>query len=413
MDYIDMEYNCCGGTTVLFLSLGSYSFHLARITCAGHPSNCLLFVVFEFHDKRLYVLSLALPFLDALFGIRVEVLLLLVEERLRTESGILVFLKCFDVCVILLLGLVLVEIGQFLGADALFFLFLLLSQLELFIAGSPEFCELLFFLLGHVLLLDVSCTLQLTTAFNGQFHLQLAALLLFEESVGLVLSFLHLLVQHLVFVVLDGTELTNLLVNHLLTVSLLCCESRVLALLFHQVTGGLLFCELLNSLFLIELSAASLLLLPHLLFIGLDQFLLHLHGALLTGHLAGLFALKVLVSLTFDEFTFEHLALQVLDVLKFELFKLVGDALCVVNFVFIFLLQLGLHLDVVLGHLGLFHLIKLKIDVFLDGLLALCQLLLCDLLVSDVTHHHFRLQGFDLVLRFVHVLVGVGDHGVA
>ena len=72
---------------MLSLSSDSYSLTLARITCmlAHHPSNRLLFVVFEFHDKRLYVLSLALPFLDALFGIRVEVLLLLVEERLRTE----------------------------------------------------------------------------------------------------------------------------------------------------------------------------------------------------------------------------------------------------------------------------------------------------------------------------------------
>ena len=87
MDYIDMEYNCCGGTKVLSLWTDSYSLTLARITfmLAQDASNRLLFVVFEFHDKRLYVLSLALPFLDALFGIRVEVLLLLVEERLRTE----------------------------------------------------------------------------------------------------------------------------------------------------------------------------------------------------------------------------------------------------------------------------------------------------------------------------------------
>jgi len=39
----------------------------------------LLFVVFEFHDERLDVLSFALPLLDALLSIRVEVLLLLVK----------------------------------------------------------------------------------------------------------------------------------------------------------------------------------------------------------------------------------------------------------------------------------------------------------------------------------------------
>jgi len=39
----------------------------------------LLFVVFEFHDEGLDVLALALPLLNALLGVRVEVLLLLVK----------------------------------------------------------------------------------------------------------------------------------------------------------------------------------------------------------------------------------------------------------------------------------------------------------------------------------------------
>jgi hypothetical protein len=39
----------------------------------------LLFVVFEFHDERLNVLSLALPLLDGVLSIRIEVLFLLVE----------------------------------------------------------------------------------------------------------------------------------------------------------------------------------------------------------------------------------------------------------------------------------------------------------------------------------------------
>jgi len=42
----------------------------------------LLFVVFEFHDERLDVLSLALPLLDALLSIGIEVLLLLVKQSL-------------------------------------------------------------------------------------------------------------------------------------------------------------------------------------------------------------------------------------------------------------------------------------------------------------------------------------------
>lgn len=163
------------------------------------------------------------------------------------------------------------------------------------------------------------------------------------------------------------------------------------ALLFHQVTSGFLLGELLNSFFLVKFGATSLLLEPHLLFVGLDQFLLHLHGSLLTGHLAGLFTLKVLFSLTFDEFAFEHFGLQILDVLKFELFKLIRDALRVVNFVFILHFKLSLHLDIILGHLSLLHLVKLNVNVFLDCLLPLGQLLLGNLFMGNIAHHHLRL----------------------
>jgi len=145
------------------------------------------------------------------------------------------------------------------------------------------------------------------------------------------------------------------------------------ALLFHEVTGGLLLGELLNSFFLVEFGATGLLLEAHLLFVGLDQFLFHLHGSLLPGHLAGLFTFEVLVGLAFDEFAFEHFGLQILDVLKFELFELIRDALRVINFVFILHFQLGLHLDIIFGHLSLLHLVKLNVNVFLDCLLPLGQ----------------------------------------
>lgn len=57
-------------------------FNSGRLSCVlslSRSSERLLFVVFEFHDERLDVLSLALPLLDALLSIRVEVLLLLVK----------------------------------------------------------------------------------------------------------------------------------------------------------------------------------------------------------------------------------------------------------------------------------------------------------------------------------------------
>ena len=82
---VNMEYNCYGTIKVASPLIDSYKlcFKSGRRWDAFHCllalfSDRLLFVVFEFHDKRLNVLSLALPLLNALLGIRVEVFLLLV-----------------------------------------------------------------------------------------------------------------------------------------------------------------------------------------------------------------------------------------------------------------------------------------------------------------------------------------------
>ena len=45
-----------------------------------------LLVVLELHDERLHVLALSLPSGDSVLGVRVEVLLLLVDKRLGLES---------------------------------------------------------------------------------------------------------------------------------------------------------------------------------------------------------------------------------------------------------------------------------------------------------------------------------------
>ena len=46
-----------------------------------------LLVVLELHDERFHVLALSLPGLDGVLGVRVEVLLLLIDKRLGLESG--------------------------------------------------------------------------------------------------------------------------------------------------------------------------------------------------------------------------------------------------------------------------------------------------------------------------------------
>jgi len=113
---------------------------------------------------------------------------------LGTQGGILVFLKLMHVRIVLCLRLALVESSEFLSPHSLFFLLLLLSELEFFIANAPELSEFFILLLCHVLFLVVAGYLQSSAALNSQLHLKLASLLLFKQSVGLLFGFLDLLV---------------------------------------------------------------------------------------------------------------------------------------------------------------------------------------------------------------------------
>lgn len=90
-------------------------------------SHNALFVVFKFHDEWLDVLALRLPLVDALLGVRVEVLLLLVEQGLRLAGSLLVGDELLDFLCVFLLVLVLDEICQLGSAGAVLFFLLLLG----------------------------------------------------------------------------------------------------------------------------------------------------------------------------------------------------------------------------------------------------------------------------------------------
>jgi hypothetical protein len=68
-----------------------------------------------------------------------------------------------------------------------------------------------------------------------------------------------------------------------------------------------------------------------------------------------------------------------------------------------------LHLLVVFLHLVLLHVTPVAVDFLLDLSLSVLELLLGLLLVVDVTHHHLRLKGFNLILSFMHVLVSLSE----
>ena len=65
-------------------------------------SHDALLVVFEFHDKWLDVLALALPLADTLLCVGVEVFLLLVQKGLSLHGCLLLFLELLNLGLVLL-----------------------------------------------------------------------------------------------------------------------------------------------------------------------------------------------------------------------------------------------------------------------------------------------------------------------
>ena len=224
---------------------------LSRLPLVGPSKNALL-VVLELHDERLDVLALALPVLDALFGVGVEVLLLLVDQSLTLQRVHLLLLELLDRNLVLGLRLMLLEVCKFKGTLPLLFLLLLLSHLQLFVANLPELGELLLFLTLSSLDSLLALNLELPAPLNGSLHLGLALLLLNEEPVGSVLSLSDLPVENLFLIVLQASELLDLSVDHALPSFLLFLETFSFALLLHVFEEFSLLCEGLDLFLLFD-----------------------------------------------------------------------------------------------------------------------------------------------------------------
>ena len=273
-------------------------------------SHYAFFVVLELHNEWLDVLALALPVLNALLSVGVEVLFLLVSESLGLKGFDLLCLELSNAVLVLNVSLLLLEVLQLSCALSLFFLLLLLSHLQLFVSHLPEVSKFSLLTLDRVLLSLLSVDLKLATPLNGYLHLGLALLLLLKQSVCTVLSLGHLTVQNFLLVVLQSTELFNLTIDHLLPSLLLVRKALLLTLLLHVFEHFTLLSKRLNLLFFFEfLEVLGCLDLGELI-VSVGQVRAHLSDFLLTLDLALLFTLQVLFSLSFDEFAFKHLLLQ-------------------------------------------------------------------------------------------------------
>ena len=228
-------------------------------------SNALL-VILKLHNEGLNVLALALPLGDGFFSVRIELLLLLVEECLCLDSIVLILLELFDGLFLLRISLRLNETGQLFCSLSVFLLFLLLSQLQLLISDPPELSEIFVFLNLGSCFLFVTLDLESSAAFNGFLHFSLSLLLLFEESISFVFSFCNLSVQHLLLIVLKSSQFANLTVNHALSFSLLSFEPFVFTVFLHLIASISLFSEFLDFFLLrLFLKECSLLLFKLLL----------------------------------------------------------------------------------------------------------------------------------------------------
>ena len=372
-------------------------------------SEHALLVILELHDEGLDILALALPVIDALLGVAVEVLLLLIVESLSLESISLLLLELLDGNPVLDVRLLPLEVEELLSALLLFLLLLLLSHLQLFVANLPELGEVLLLLLFGGLLSLFPVDLQLARPLNSGLHLSLALLLLFIESVGAVFSFSNLPVEDFLLVILQRSELLNLRVDHALPRLLFVLEALILALLLHVLKLLTLLSKLLDLLFLFDLLQTLGLLHPHELIVGLSEVSAHLGDLLLAHDLALLLTLQVLVDLPLDELALEHLLLERLDEVELEVFELLADVFSVRLLELVLLLELCAHLFIVLVHLLTLDLFPVSVDITIDCLFALCHSLLGFLLVGNIAHHHLSLKGLDHVLVLGHRLVGPLD----
>lgn len=144
-------------------------------------------------------------------------------------------------------------------------------------------------------------------------------------------------------------------------------------LFFHEVTTSLLFSEHFNFLFFLKFLAAGFILESDLLFVSLDELLLHLLGALLSGKLTLLLTLEIFFSLAFDELSLEHFFLEALNIIQFKFFELVRNGLGVSNLILILDLKLSLHLLIVLLHLVLLHFTPVVVNFLLNFSLSVLE----------------------------------------
>lgn len=240
-------------------------------------------------------------------------------------------------------------------------------------------------------------------------HLELTALLLFVQTISFVFSLGHLLIKNLLLVVLEGTELLNLTVDHFLSHTQLISSTIFNSSNAHIVHFKLSSSEFFNTSFLSKFLLSGKLLSANLVGVCLHDVGLNASSLLLSLELANLLAFQVFFSLTLDQFTFEHLFLQLLNVVDLEFLELVGDFLCVSHLFGVLTFELGAHLLVILHHLFLFEILPVFLDVLGNCFLASFEMLLSLLFVHHIRKEQLGFERLHHVLGVVELTVSLFD----
>lgn len=170
-----------------------------------------------------------------------------------------------------------------------------------------------------VLVLSPLFDLEFARLLNGLLELQTTLFLGLEDPAGLFLSLSHLLVQNLLFFVLELREVLGLFLNHLVADLLLLLEPLLLPI-FLELIGPLPLLRIV-----ILLLPLSLILLLQLLLVSLQLLVGVVElfaGSGLLGlalHLLDAVLLELFKGLALHQLTFQQLLLVLLDVLYLRL----------------------------------------------------------------------------------------------
>ncbi len=302
--------------------------------------------------------------------------LLLIDQGLSSGRSLLLFDELLLHFVSLLVLLQLMEFSQLSGSLSLFFKLSLLGLLKLLVSDLPVFSELRFFFLLHLFLLLLSFHLHLTTSFDGVFHILLPSFLLLELLSRFQLGLLDLLVEIVLTHISGAHEVCDLSVDQLLAFSLLFLELLRLFILAQLLEPFLLDSKVLYPLVLLGLFLSLDLLHVHLLSISL--FLLFLQRLEIRQPLGLILSLfpHLVLDLSLEEFTLQHVLLHLPDISQFEIMQLIFDHFGSLNLLVVLVLQLFSVLLILVGQALALLLIPLLVDGVLELLLTSFQLFL-------------------------------------